>query len=249
MLFSMKTFVIHVSKGYEERREHIDSHLPKIGVKEYEYMLRGDIDDLSLKVINEFFSHGLTLAEKSCFYKHYLVMKKVVDDNIQQVLVLEDDAILCDDFIGRITEIKKELDGESCYLVNIEEASSQVPFVVREPGKKLYLCEANKLAGGLIYDYFFAKKMVSYIESLQQRYEIDKTIGIVRHQVGFNLFWTHPPLVKQGSKNGLFSSELSGRKSGFKTKIRAWFKDNYKKHILSNFRTKHIALFKNVKKY
>ena len=35
------------AKVYEERRKHIDTHLPSRGINEYEYMLRGDIDDLS----------------------------------------------------------------------------------------------------------------------------------------------------------------------------------------------------------
>ncbi len=72
----IKTFVIHVSKGYEERRQYIDKHLPERGITDYEYMLAGDIDDLSDDVRNGFFDDSLRLPEKSCFYKHYLVMKK-----------------------------------------------------------------------------------------------------------------------------------------------------------------------------
>ncbi|MCK6263271.1 glycosyltransferase family 25 protein [Vibrio sp. ZSDE26] len=245
----IKTFVIHVSKGYEDRRKHIDSHLPERGITDYEYMLRGDIDDLSDDIRNHFFGESMSLPEKSCFYKHYLVMKRVVEEKIPQVLVLEDDALLEPDFLDQLSLISLELRKQSKYLVNIEEASSLVPVSIRVPKQKLYLCEVNKLAGGLIYDYSMAEAVVTYVESYTQDAPIDTTLGKLRHLLGYNLFWVHPPLVKQGSKSGLFDSELSGRKAGFYTAFRAWFKDNYKKHILSNLKAKHLAHFKNITKY
>ncbi|GAL14665.1 hypothetical protein JCM19233_5677 [Vibrio astriarenae] len=47
----------------------------------------------------------------------------------------------------------------------------------------------------------------------------------------------------------MFSSELSGKRAGWYTAIRAWFKDVYKMHILSNIKPSHLALFQNVNKY
>lgn len=245
----IKTFIIHVSKGYEDRRKHIDTHLLKRGISEYEYMLRGDIDDLSDEVRNEFFGSELSLAEKSCFYKHYLVMKEVVNRKIPQVLVLEDDAILDKFFSNHLGRILEELRNENNYIINIEEASSQVPFSIRKKGVSLYLSEINKLAGGLVYDYQFAKKMVHYLENNRNEQPIDTTIGKIRHSVGFNLYWTHPTLVKQGSKSGLFNSDLSGRRAGFYTAFRALFKDFYKKYLLSNVKKSHKSHFLNVRKY
>ena len=48
-------FVIHVSEGYEERRQHIDKHLPERGIVHFEYMLRGDIKDLTPEVKTKYF--------------------------------------------------------------------------------------------------------------------------------------------------------------------------------------------------
>ncbi|MEF1284782.1 glycosyltransferase family 25 protein [Vibrio sp. M250220] len=247
----IKTFIIHVSKGYEERRKHIDTHLPSRGINEYEYMLRGDIDDLSTDVINVFFGNALTLPEKSCFYKHYLVMKKVVEECIPQVLVLEDDAFLRKDFCEQVELIQHEIafNNEKNYLINIEEASSLVPFSIRNRNQKLYLSDINKLTGGLIYDYEFAKNVIEHMSSTTQNLPIDTTLGQLRSELRYNLFWVHPPLVCQGSKNGQFDSELSGRTSGLKTRIRGFFKDYYKMHILSNLRLSHLKHFKNIIKY
>lgn len=245
----LKTFVIHVSKGYEERREHIDRHLPSVGLNEYEYMLRGDIDDLSDQIRNEFFAGDLSLPAKSCFYKHYLVMKEVVLRQIPQVLALEDDVILEKDFIDQLSAILNELNGEKNYVVNIEEASSQVPRKIRQTGQHLYLCHQNKLTGGLIYDLTFARKAVAFIESKPQMLAADHWFNEHRHEVKFNLFWTHPTLVKQGSKSGMFASGICDKKSGLYTAVRAWFKDRYKKHILSNFRQRNVNYFIDVPYY
>ena len=244
----IKTFIIHVSKGYEDRREHIDTHLPQRGITEYEYMLKGDIDDLSQDIRDNFFSHNLSLPQMSCLYKHYLVMKKVVENEIPQVLVLEDDALLDEHFCQHLKTFIDEVGNEKNYVINIEEASNLVPFSIRKHNQSLYLCSTNKLTGGLVYDLSFAKKMVQYLESTVTDAPIDGLIGNVREEVGYNIYWTHPPIVRQGSKIGIFSSELSGRRSGLYAEVRSWFKENYRTHVRSHISRKQKSLFTGVKK-
>ncbi|OEF04556.1 glycosyltransferase family 25 protein [Vibrio genomosp. F10] len=245
----IKTFVIHVSKGYEERRKHIDKHLPERGITDYEYMLRGDIDDLSDAIRNEFFDDSLRLPEKSCFYKHYLVMKKVVEEQIPHVLVLEDDAILAKNFLDELLEALDEVSEESNYFVNIEDAATSVPFSLRIPGQRLYRSKTNKLCGGYVYDLSFATRMVTYIETNTIDAPIDGLIGNVRSELGYNIFWCQPPLVSQGSKNGMFASELNGAKSGLYIRLRSAIKDFYRRDIRSHLSKKHKALFQNINKY
>lgn len=239
----IKTFIIHVSKGYEDRRKHIDTHLPSRGLNEYEYMLRGDIDDLSDVIRNEFFTDSLRLPEKSCFYKHYLVMKRVVEERIPQVLVLEDDALLVHGFINKLESSLDELEGQQCYFVNIEDAATSVPYSCREMNQTLYLCSTNKLCGGYVYDLSFAKKMVSFIESAPIDAPIDGLIGNVNEALGYSIYWCQPPLVSQGSKSGLFSSELNGAKSGVYASIRSAVKDFYRRDIRSHLSKKQKRLF------
>ncbi|WP_047049101.1 glycosyltransferase family 25 protein [Vibrio mexicanus] len=239
----IKTFVIHVSKGYENRRAHMDSHLPKHGIVEYEYMLRGDIDDLSESVRSEFFTDTLRLAEKSCFYKHYLVMKRVVEERIPQVLVLEDDALLVDNFTQKLSLSLKELKDKECYFANIEDAATSVPYSYRKPNKTLYLCSTNKLCGGYVYDLAFAEKLVSFIESEVVDAPIDGFIGNENERLGYSIYWCQPPLVSQGSKSGLFASELNGAKSGMYATIRSSIKDWYRRNVRSHMSKKQKQLF------
>ncbi|MGY3568444.1 glycosyltransferase family 25 protein [Vibrio paucivorans] len=239
----IKTFVIHVSKGYEERREHIDRHLPLHGITEYEYMLRGDIDDLGDEVIDGFFGDVLRLPEKSCFYKHYLVMKEVVENEIPEVLVLEDDVILGRGFISKLEQVQQELALEKFYVVNIEDAATSVPVSTRKKGKLLYQSSVNKLTGGLVYNLAFAKAMVRKMESIVVDDPIDAYIGNFNRELGYKIFWCQPPLLSQGSKKGLFSSELNGSKAGLYYRVRSSIKHFYRRNILSNLSRKQKDLF------
>ncbi|MBC3621499.1 glycosyltransferase family 25 protein [Vibrio metschnikovii] len=245
----IKTFIIHVSQGYEVRRQHIDNHLPQRGITDYEYMLQGDIADLTPSIRNHFFSDKLSLGQMSCFYKHYLVMKEALARKIEPVLVLEDDVILISNFVQEMAAIEQELTSMSNYYINIEEASNSVPFAVRKAGQRFYPCKVNKLCGGYIFDLAFAEKFVNYVESQQNDVPIDGMIGNLVDRLEFNLYWSHPPLVKQGSKNGMFASELSGRHAGFYPAVRNWFKDMYRIYIRSHLSKKQRDLFKNRLKY
>ncbi|WP_199711740.1 glycosyltransferase family 25 protein [Alginatibacterium sediminis] len=245
----MHTFIIHVSKGFEARRQHIDTHLPAMGVRNFEYVLDGDIDFVKSKVSESFFSESLSWAQRSCFYKHYLAMKMVVDRGLPYALVLEDDALLVKDFSEKLQRITEQLTAEKNYFVNIEQASNAVPFSFRKPGKLIYPCKVNKLCGGILYDYTFAKACTEYIESKKVTAPIDGFIGNERCSIGFNLFWAEPSLVKQGSKSGLFDSGISQEKSGVYLSTKSLFKNLYRIYVLSNFKKKQKELFMNVERF
>lgn len=95
-------FVIHVSEGYEERRHHIDKHLPERGIANFEYMLRGDIKDLTPEVKAKYFRENDKLPELSCAYKHVLAYEKMVKRGIERALILEDDAFLANNALTQM---------------------------------------------------------------------------------------------------------------------------------------------------
>lgn len=244
----VNTFIIHVSKGYEARKLHIDTHLPKRGLTDYEFILKGDISDLIEPMPIQFNKSVLSPAQMSCFYKHYLALKIMMARNLPQVLVLEDDAILVPDFKRRLSGVLSELEGKTFYYANIEDAASAVPLSVRQKGQVLYPCKVNKLAGGYICDLAFAKAFIQHAESHQIDAPIDGYFGNVRERLDFTLFWLEPPMVRQGSKTGMFASELSGGKQGICAAMKGWLKDSYRRYVRSNLSANHKELFDLPKK-
>ncbi|MGC9459968.1 glycosyltransferase family 25 protein [Vibrio genomosp. F10] len=243
-------FIIHVSEGYEDRRAHIDKHLPESGIKSYEYVLKGDIKDLSPEVLNSIFKGSLrTAAEHSCFYKHYLACKKIVDKNLKHALIFEDDVLLNRGFSESLDLILKELESESNYLVNIEDAYLSVPYRFRKRNQKIYLANYTKMCGAYIIDKEAATRLVTFIEKNGTTLPIDTYQSEHRDAIRFNLYWSEPSLVHQGSKSGLFESSVNEEKQGLIQLVKYKLKCLHKKFVWSHVNNRVIRVFKNVNKY
>lgn len=245
-----RVFVIHVSEGYEDRRKHIDSHLPESGITKFEYMLDGDIKDLKNEITGKLFKgSSLTPAEQSCFYKHYLVYKKIVEEKIPQCLVLEDDAYLTRGFCKKLTQVNDELRTKENYLVNIEGAYLSVPFKFRKKGQYTYLSNYTKMTGGYIIDFVAAKKIYEYLNQNPADLPIDTYQSDMRDEIEFNIYWSQPSLVEQGSKNGTFASCINGEGDSLSDKIKYLVKNYHKKYIFSHINKRVSRVFEDVAFY
>ncbi|MGR5245076.1 glycosyltransferase family 25 protein [Vibrio sp. PNB23_22_6] len=242
-------FVIHVSEGYEERRQHIDKHLPERGIVHFEYMLRGDIKDLTPEVKTKYFKGNDNLPELSCAYKHILVYEEIVKRNIEVALVLEDDAFLASDAVDKLKLVECEMRDEVNFIVNIEHSNRSVPLKIKEKGKLCYLASHTKRCGGYVIHLDVAKKIVAFFESNQTGLPIDAFQTHMRDILNYNTYWMDPPVVFQGSKNGTFDSNLSSRKQSTFTYITSFFRDAYQRYIVTNLSKKRFASFENVKKH
>ncbi|RJX72401.1 3-deoxy-D-manno-octulosonic acid transferase [Vibrio sinensis] len=241
-------FVIHVSEGYEERRQHIESHLPKCGLASFEYMLDGDIKDLTTDVLESLFKGSSQSApEKSCFYKHFLVYKAIVERKLPFALVLEDDAYLAKDFSNKLKRVVDEASNYSNYLINIESAYLSVPIKYRVANQHIYLAKYTKMTGGYVIDYVAAKKIYDYLLLNPAHLPIDVYQSEMRDIIGFNICWSHPALVQQGSKNGTFASSINCEGDSIIDKCKFVIKNYHKKYIWSHINKRVLRVFENVK--
>ncbi|WP_047049090.1 glycosyltransferase family 25 protein [Vibrio mexicanus] len=243
-------FVIHVSEGYEDRKAHIDTHLPHRGIDKFEYILDGDIKALSPEVLATIFKDSKTSpAENSCFYKHYLACKQVVERELQYALIFEDDVLLNEGFCNSVLEILDELKAESNYLVNIEDAYLAVPYRFRNKGQKVYLANYTKMCGAYIIDNVAAHRLVDFIEQNGTTLPIDTYQSEYRNDMKINIYWAEPSLVHQGSKSGRFESSVNVEKEGLLQSIKYRLKCFHKKYIWSHTNKRVIRVFEHVIKY
>ncbi|MFR9588359.1 MAG: glycosyltransferase family 25 protein [Rikenellaceae bacterium] len=105
-----KVFVAHVKKGSEHRAIAMEKQLAKLGI-EFEYMLGGDIEDITAERLEKYFVPdvensivGRSKSHISCALKHILIFEEVVKQNLNRILVLEDDAILTSDFVEKFNK-------------------------------------------------------------------------------------------------------------------------------------------------
>lgn len=242
--FLENIFVIHVKNGYEERKLHIDTHLPKRGIKHFEYILDGDIADLSHDLIlKKFDTEALSLSEISCFYKHYLAYLEVIKRDLNSALIIEDDAFLSKSTPKVLKALFLILEKKENYLINIESNNRSVPFIMKKKGKLIYKTNHTKLAGGYIIDKITAKKLVKEIQTSISSLPIDSYHTAMRANLNYDIYWLEPPIVEQGSKNGLFKSVLSNRRKSTLKHISSKFRNFYQKWIVTNLNPKRYKGF------
>jgi glycosyl transferase family 25 len=242
-------FVIHVSEGYEERKKHIDAHLPERGFSQFTYMLDGDIKDITPNVKNKYFNNITDMGAISCFYKHLLVYQNMVENKIESALIFEDDVFLRSNSLEVLTKLSAELEHESNFIVNIESPFYTVPKSVQNKGQMLYLAKETKRTGGYVIDLIAATKIVNYLNANTTNLPIDTFQSALRETLKYNIFWIVPPIVTQGSKNGMFHSELSCRRKSYFKFLTSIFRDVYQEYVASNLSKKRKAVFDRVVKY
>lgn len=111
-LNNKKVFVLHVKKGYEARENHINRMLKKMNIP-FEYILDGDISDLTNEVLDTWFQGTMHQysPQASCSYKHLLACKEIVARNLDGALILEDDIYLNKrKFVSVFNQSMKELE-------------------------------------------------------------------------------------------------------------------------------------------
>lgn len=122
-----KIFVIHLERD-EYRKKSIETQFVKEGITNYEWIhaIDGQNEDLNkydFKVIPDwvdpYSSKIMTKGEIGCALSHYLIWKRMVEEKYDNVLILEDDIILCDDFSQQVNQIGdniSEVDYDFLYL-------------------------------------------------------------------------------------------------------------------------------------
>jgi len=200
----MKIFVAHYSK-LVERKNHIIEMFKREGITDYEFIENFDKESLTEELT--MFSN-LSLSEISLFLKHIYIYKRIIE-NYDEALIVEDDIVLCKDFISQLqkykTQVPKDYDivylGNGCNLHVCSHAirPSQHIYEIKDKSSKCtdsYLIQ--KKACVQLVDYF--KKGIQL--------PIDWWLTETSKSKDLSIFWVEPTLVSQGSQTNLFKSSI-----------------------------------------
>lgn len=220
----------------KERGQHIDCMLRGIGL-DYEFVNEGK----SAEKIQEYFEKYLRDGEEKmlqrvprslCTISHFLVYEKIVSENLDGALILEDDAVLYDKFLPLFRQSMAEYHNaysQQRVIISYEDSSLQfVPRSQREKGRMLYPGKKDRTAG--VY-YINNIAAAAILERLQFD-RCDVAIDLYHNKLikdGFITYlWCQPALATQGSFTGAFRSSLSKKKDTL-IRMRWVFKRNYKR--------------------
>ena len=234
----LKTYVVHVKSAYE-REEYIRAELPNEGL-DVEFVLEGDIPDLDIESLSEYFE-GEMLDLKpivSCTYKHFKIAERMVRDNVELALVLEDDMIFYTGWMNKLDEIIREAQSRklSRFLISLEDSSLKYPKgSERSRDKLLYRKDFGRNTGAYLIDLEFARATSEYLKHAKCSSPIGLHQNSMCQSGVFEFYWAHPPITVQGTATGLFATTVSKNRAGVLARIN-WFLQRTYKQILYRLR-------------
>jgi glycosyl transferase, family 25 len=236
------TFIVHVSEGAEDREKSVKEEMKRHNIP-YEFMLRGDLKEITSVIHQKYFT-GDMLAEItpaiSCAMKHIYILEEIVKRGLSRVLILEDDIFLDKNFVSICNKALEEtsLDSEIPvnYFLALENNKKFVPKKDEVKGKYLYKENKVRYGGAYVLTKETAKVILEDIYENKCHSFIDRTYSILCQKDLFNIYWIHPTIAEQGSHNGKFKSLLDDKSNGLLQKVNWRIQTIFKSKIRRRFK-------------
>jgi glycosyl transferase family 25 len=230
-----KIFIIHYTKLID-RKKIMDLQLNSINQK-FEYIEKFDKETLNEDLINKVYrkskSHHdekisalwdiksnsfrkLMNSEISCALKHFEALNQINKQCSNHGLILEDDAIITNDFINNFNKCLKNTPedwdiiflGTGCGDWFIEEKTRQeIPIY---ENNKIKIFKMPHPATNCAEAYLIKKQAAKKIYESIIPFDLagDWEIAYQIFKLNLNAYWWTPPLIHQGSKSGQYNSAL-----------------------------------------
>lgn len=237
-LICNKVFVLHVEKGYEERKKHIEAQM-KLHNIDFEYMLDGDIPNLNEALLDNYFINNMKspTAATSVATKHLFVYKKILEENLDNALIFEDDVLLHKNFNHIFNKTIRELQNlklNDKEAIMISYENSGLEYLSKTEIKSsyyLYPKKDTRCAAAYYINKQAAKTFISIATHQKIELTIDWWHSYLAKENLLTVYWCFPTIVEQGSHNGMFNSAIDTKKRGVYYFIKFKIEKFYKKHI------------------
>lgn len=202
-----KIFIIH----YEpliDRKRYLDSVIFDLGIP-FEYVYNNETTDSLIKeniqdyycFNQEILGRMLSLPEICVSISHINVYKRIINESLNNCLILEDDAILNDNFTNYLNEVLNEIDDfdfvflSTCCNLNVKKTSQ----------KYLYETDTSRCTTGYIVNKNNLNKVIELSRTISTT--IDAHLNYIKNKLNIKYAWCEPPIITQGSSN-VYKSNL-----------------------------------------
>ncbi len=223
----MKIIVLHYSK-LTHRKKHILEQFEKHGITDYEFIEKFDKDAITDDECPEFSKDYVAnrRTELSIHLKHLYLYRRMISENYEEVLVLEDDVILSDNFVKKLTEYMTQLPKDYDMLFIGNGCNLHIPRNQLVANQYIYAKCLHETAWGgngatrCIDSYIIhqrcAKKLCDYVaaagaalvETKKINLPADWWLNEAARDLVLKVYWAEPTIVSQGSQNGTFSRSI-----------------------------------------
>lgn len=202
-----KIYICHYKK-LTDRKRSITDQLVKLGLDNYIFVEQFDKDSWNTENISKEFpqinnpTNRMTAAEKSLALKHAWIVQDMRANGYASVLVLEDDAVLCDGFVEKYNSYVKQMPADwdigwvgSCFNLKEPEISNVNVYKTNRGSRCTHAFCLSKS---------FSEKMINEIKNINK--PSDMFYNYIVKKFDLNNYWFQPPLALQSLE---FSSSLN----------------------------------------
>ena len=211
----LKIYVLHCSK-LVERKKSILEQFDKRGITNFEFIEKYDIDNITASGMNIAETHlkfgpNLKLPIISLILKHIHVYNEMCINNIENVLIFEDDVILCENFTEKLMNYLSQMPSTYDMLFIGDGCNLHIDSKLINPSTNIYrkIVNPTRCTDSYIISLSCAKRIIEYIHNSNI---IDLPCDWWLHKVLPDLnsivYWAEPTIVTQGSQNNMFKSSL-----------------------------------------
>ena len=209
-------YVIHALNGYDFQEKHVIQLLSQYNL-DFSFITDGDpslTDKTTLdKYFTEEFRAQASVGGVSCTLNHIYAYKKLVESKKKYALVFENDPYFLPNFEQNLINVYREIEKlENGFIVSLENTTLRFPsFFQVKKNKILYRAKVGRMAGAYIIDSTAAEKSVQNLKSEKCNNIVDWWHNRLIELDIIKMYWAHPPLVEQGSHNGLMTGTISSK--------------------------------------
>lgn len=227
----MKIYVTHYTK-LNYRKKILQHRFEQQKIKNVEWVENWDKEDISESVIAKYVDLNQEsirqrfkfegykcippkYSEISLTMKHVECWRRFLQEKDDTCLILEDDVILVDNFIEKLDDRMKFVPSDYDAIFIGQGTDYRIPESEIVDGKYFYLKQhpAAKCTDSYIINRRSAEKLLNSVFPICGT--PDREFCYLFDKLNMNIYWMEPPMVDQGSQNGLFKSSIQDSASTY----------------------------------
>ena len=222
----ISTYVIHAKYGYEFHGNRVVKLFDEQNIP-FEFVTDGTPESLTPKIKTKYFRD--VFAEKtrpgslSCSLNHIYAMERFLESDKKYGLFFEDDPCFLRNFEEGMSRLFPQIEKlNSSFIISLENTSLNFPsYWQTKKGKLLYEAKRGRMAGCYLMDRIGVEKTMAFVYKEKCGHLPDWLHNELIEKGIVKMYWAHPPLIEQGSHNGILSSSIS-TKAKSKTRMIKW---------------------------
>ena len=211
-----KIFIIHYKK-LVDRKKYMLEQLKKYNLNNFEFV-EIDRDELHNYDLSKFTQNMTLKTPAMAIFLSHIHAYKSLNDNFDNILILEDDALFCENFIEKLNlylgEINENYDmlflGDGCNLHIPNNQITKNKYIYEKGLEPTYWGGdgCTRCVDSYIMSKKCAKKILDYMENNYYDRTIDWYLNKIARDVNLSVFWAEPTIITQGSDKIFLKSYL-----------------------------------------